>query len=95
MRRANRPRSLRSNKPRVWRTSVAKEVKIAQSKVELGRFGLFIVLLGRSSTGSSFSAPRSHGPYCSIHFVPLCTTILPVSRLLSSRNLMVAVPLLH
>ena len=68
---------------------------MAQSKVKLGRFGLFIVLLGRSSTGSSFSAPSSHDPYHLHHFLPLCTTILPVSLLLSSRNLRVAVPLSH
>jgi len=72
-----------------------KQVKMVPSKVKLGCFGLSIVLLGRSSTGSSFSAPRSHEPYLSRHFLPLCTTILPVSLLLSSRNLMVAVPLQH
>jgi len=83
---------------RVWRTTLAtatREVKAAQSSVKLGRIGLFIVLLGRFSTGSSFSAPDCHDIHRLDHFKPLCTTILALSRLLSSRNLMVAVPLLH
>jgi len=45
-----------------------------QSSVKVGRFGLFIVLMGRFSTGSSFSAPASHGLYCIYHFGPLSTT---------------------
>jgi hypothetical protein len=62
---------------------------------KVGRFGLFVVLLGRISTGSSISAPNSHGL---LPRMPLCTTlyhILSLSRLLSSRNLMVVVPLQH
>ena len=65
-----------------------------QSSVKVGRFGLFVVLLGRISTGSSFSALASHCPDCAL---PLRTTlyhILAVSRLLSSRNLMVPSPTL-
>ena len=37
-----------------------KEEKAAKDSVNTGRFGLFIVLLGRIPTGSTFSAPRSH-----------------------------------
>ena len=66
-----------------------------QSSVKVGRFGLSVLLLGRSSTGSSFSARTSHDPHCLCHLIPLCTTILAVSRLLSSANLMVADPLGH
>jgi len=87
------PRDLGSLRERTSKTAT-KEAKTAQSKVKLGRFGLFVVLLGRFPTGSSFSAPSSHGPYYSHHFVPLCTTILTVSLLLSSRNLKVPIPLL-
>jgi hypothetical protein len=50
-----------------------KEVKITQSLVKLGRFGLFAVLLGRISTGSSFSASRPTNSIClttPYHFVP-------------------------
>jgi hypothetical protein len=47
---------------------------MAQSSVNVGRFGLFGVLLGRLPTGSSFSAPDFHGPNCLYHFEPLCTT---------------------
>ncbi len=42
--------------------TATREVKTAQSwvkgSVKVGRYGLFVVLLGRSSTGSSFSANR-------------------------------------
>ena len=47
-----------------------------RSSVKVGRFGLFglfVVLLGRISTGSSFSALASHCPTVlttSYHFVP-------------------------
>ena len=51
-----------------------KEAKTLQTSVIAGQFGLFVVLLGRSSTGSSFSAPVSHDLHCLYHFVPLCTT---------------------
>jgi len=65
-------------KTRVWRASLfaatAKEVKNAQSSFKLGSFGLSIVLLGRSSTGSSISAPVSHEPYCRHHNLPLSPT---------------------
>jgi hypothetical protein len=47
------------------------EVKAAQNMVKVGRFGLFVVLLGRISTGSSISAPNSHRLYATFyHFVP-------------------------
>jgi hypothetical protein len=64
-----------------------------QSSVKLGWFRLFSLLLGRISTGSSFSAlafPRT------LPLSPLSTTlyhILALSLLLSSRNLMVLLPL--
>ena len=44
-----------------------------QSTVKVGRFRLFIVLLGRIPTGSTFSAPRSHQATeltTFYHFVP-------------------------
>jgi hypothetical protein len=66
-----------------------------QSSVKVGQFGLSVLLLGRISTGSSFSARTSHDLLLSL---PLRTTlyhILAVSRLLSSRNLMVPDPLGH
>src|SRR3954469_20326888 len=72
----------------------SKEVKAAQYTVKVGQFGLFVVLLGRISTGSSISAPQS----TALPLVPLSTTlyhILAVSRLLSSRNLQVNDPLVH
>jgi hypothetical protein len=47
---------------------------MAQNAVKLERFGLFIVLLGRFSTGSSFFSSGSHRPYCLDHSVPLSTT---------------------
>jgi len=50
------------------------EVKAAQSMVNLGRFGLFVVLLGRLPTGSSLFDSRSHDLNCLDHSVPLCTT---------------------
>ncbi|MGB5153182.1 MAG: hypothetical protein WBN74_06030, partial [Candidatus Sulfotelmatobacter sp.] len=53
------------------------EEKAAQSSVKLGWFGLFVVLLGRFSTGSSLSASRSHDLNCVDHSVPLCTTSYP------------------
>jgi hypothetical protein len=53
------------------------EVKATQSMVKLGRFGLFIVLLGRFSTGSSFSASRSHDLDRVNHSVPLSPTSYP------------------
>jgi hypothetical protein len=37
----------------------SKGVKAAQSELKVRRFGLFVVLLGRISTGSSISAPTS------------------------------------
>ena len=77
---------------RVCRATLLREVKAAQSAMNLGWFELFIVLSGRNSTGSSFSAPDSHEPFLIYHFTPLCTTILAVSHLLSSRNLGVDVP---
>jgi len=43
-------------------------VNTAQNAINLGWFGLFIVLSGRFPTGSSFSAPESHGPYYAYHF---------------------------
>jgi hypothetical protein len=49
-------------------------VKTAQSAVKLGRFGLFVLLLGRISTGSSISAPESHEPDFYYHFEPLSPT---------------------
>jgi hypothetical protein len=63
-----------------------------QRAVRVGRFGLSVLLSGRSSTGSSFAARASHDPKL---LLPLCTTlyhILAVSRLLSSTNLMVVDP---
>jgi hypothetical protein len=56
VRRANRPRSLRSNKSRVWRTSLTGEAKATQSRSKFGCSGLFDLLLGRLPTGSSLSA---------------------------------------
>jgi len=57
--------------------AATREVKTAQNLVKLGWFGLFVVLLGRISTGSSFSASRSHSSKLSDHFLPLCTTSYP------------------
>jgi hypothetical protein len=64
---------------------------MAQSRVKVGRFGLFAVLLGRISTGSSFSASRSTisiyltTPY---HFVPhLTRKSLIVKRKLKGRTI--------
>jgi len=54
-------------------TTATREVKIVQSSVKIGRFGLSVVLLGRFPTGSSFSARASHFPAAlttSYHFVP-------------------------
>jgi hypothetical protein len=53
-----------------------REVKAAQEMVKLGWFGLFVVLLGRFSTGSSISASRSHNLTLLTtlyHFVPHLT----------------------
>jgi len=50
-----------------------KEEKAAKSSVKIGRSGLFVVLLGRIPTGSTFSAPRSHQATelaTFYHFVP-------------------------
>jgi hypothetical protein len=50
-----------------------KEEKAAKNSVKTGRFGLFVVLLGRIPTGSTFSAPRSHKATeltTFYHFVP-------------------------
>ena len=59
---------------------------MAQSRVKVGRFGLFAVLLGRISTGSAFSASR---PTISIylttlyHFLPhlSCKSLIVKSKL--------------
>jgi hypothetical protein len=68
-------------KTRVWHASLIattrEEGNTTQNRVNFGRFGLFLVLLGRFPTGSSLSAPNSHGPYCSHHFVPLLSTSYP------------------
>src|SRR5205807_9163889 len=64
-------------KSRVWHatlTTATREVKATQSSVNPGRFGLFSVLLGRFSTGSSLSAPASHQLNGSDHSVPLLST---------------------
>jgi len=53
---------------------IRRGIKTAQSSVNLVRFGLFIVLLGRIPTGSTFSAPDSHEPYRPHHFLPLSPT---------------------
>jgi len=45
--------------------------------VKLRWFGLFVVLLGRLTTGSSFSASRSHSLKLFDHSAPLCTTSYP------------------
>jgi hypothetical protein len=53
------------------------EVKATRSKVKLRWFGLFVVLLGRLTTGASFSASRYHNIEQLDHSVPLCTTSYP------------------
>ncbi|HVI79958.1 MAG TPA: hypothetical protein VM715_17690, partial [Candidatus Acidoferrum sp.] len=66
-----------------------KEANTAENRAKLGLFGLFVVLLGRNSTGSSDFSSRFP---LTLLFSPLRTTfyhILAVSRLLSSRNLQV------
>src|ERR1700688_1413939 len=64
--------------------TTTREVKAAQSSVNLCWFGLFFELLGRFPTGSSLSGTRSHDlpvlttPY---HFVPhLSRKLLIVNR---------------
>jgi len=60
-------------KSHVWRTSLFGEVKTAQSSVKLGWFGLFVLLLGRFPTGSSFQLRCSTVLTVlttSYHFVP-------------------------
>jgi hypothetical protein len=57
-------------------TLATKEAKTTQKQVKLGWFGLFVELLGRISTGSSFSATRSHNLTLLTtlyHFVPHLT----------------------
>jgi hypothetical protein len=65
-------------------TTATREVKAAQSMVKLGWIGLFVVLLGRFPTGSSFSASRSHNLtlFTTLyHFVPhLSRKLLIVKR---------------
>jgi hypothetical protein len=56
--------------------TATREVKATQSSVKLGWFGLFVELLGRLSTGSSFSASvptDSNYLTTSNHFVPHLT----------------------
>jgi hypothetical protein len=52
-------------------TAAPKEAKTTQSPLNLVRFGLFALLLGRISTGSSFSASRPPNQT----FLPLFTTL--------------------
>jgi hypothetical protein len=63
---------LRANKSHAWRASISaaaatREVKNEQNAIDLGWFGLFIVLSGRFPTGSSLSAPESHCPNDAYH----------------------------
>jgi hypothetical protein len=57
-------------------TAVPKEAKTTQKLFKLARFGLLAKLSGRISTGSSFSASRSHNLTLLttwFHFVPHLT----------------------
>jgi hypothetical protein len=65
---------------------------MAQSLVNLVRFGLFAALLGRIPTGSSFSASRPTISNClttSYHFVPhLSRKLLIVKRKLKGMTIL-------